>query len=1051
MKPEPAFTTSGFFVLRTPLLPFDTFTAWGEGADAATLRQRLQLIIDRPEVREALFVASPSLSESLAVWREAPESERGQKVERALIRYFTRMCTRSTPFGLFAGCGVGRVEGEPSLVVEGREHYLRRTRLDSDYLAGLADALSKDPAVRARLSYRPNNSLYAAGGRARYAEARLGGEGDRQYHLVAFEPQEAIDVVLARAAQGARLDDLAETLVDADTSREEARAFVDELVTTQILLPELGVKVTGGDGLDQLLSDLGELGGDAAAALERTRGALRALDEGGLGQGPEAYQALARDLAALPAEVDAARLVQVDMAKPAPRAQLGEAPLREIVRAVELLRRISPATPDAGLDAFRTAFRRRYDDQEVPLALALDEECGVGFGSSGGTAAETSPLLRGLHFPGPDADESGNWQGRHSFLLRKLGPLLARGARQLELDEETLRALEVSAPMTLPDAFAASAVVAAAGPEALRAGDFRVHFQGTMGPSGAIMLGRFCHIDPALAQAVQAHVRLEEAHRPDAVFAEVVHLPEGRIGNVLTRPALRGYEIPFLGRSSLPPDRQIPIDDLLVSLRGGRVVLRSRRLQREVLPRLTSAHNYTNPRNLVVYRFLCALQRQGVAAGLGWSWGPLQGAEFLPRVVSGRLVLSLARWNVTADRLRPLAEASEDDLPARVRSLRDALGLPRLVALEDGDNVMVVDLENILGVRNFVQLVGRRTVARLTEVFPGPGELCVSGPEGLFRHELVVPLVSTAAPVRTAAPAVSPSAGRRTFAPGSEWLYLKLFTGTATADRVLREAVAPVVRQALASGAATGWFFLRFDEGGHHLRVRLRGEPARLYGEVLSAFERAGRQLLDEGSGWGLQLDTYQREVERYGGEVGVALAERLFRADSDAVLELVERYPGDQGADLRWRLALAGSDALLDDLGLELAAKHEVMQEMRRQFSQEFRAGTSLTRQIADRFRVERGALDRLLGRGDGALAEGLEILRRRSEALAPVVRELGEAEAEGRLTTPVRQLAPSYLHMHVNRAIRSSQRAHELVLYDFLARLYEGRLARARKAAAG
>ena len=35
----------------------------------------------------------------------------------------------------------------------------------------------------------------------------------------------------------------------------------------------------------------------------------------------------------------------------------------------------------------------------------------------------------------------------------------------------------------------------------------------------------------------------------------------------------------------------------------------------------------------------------------------------------------------------------------------------------------------------------------------------------------------------------------------------------------------------------------------------------------------------------------------------------------------------------------------------------------------------------------------------------------------------------------------------MHVNRLIRSAQRAHELVLYDLLARLYESKLARAKK----
>ena len=41
MKPQPAATPSGFFVLRTPLLPFTTLTAWGDGRQApAALRAR---------------------------------------------------------------------------------------------------------------------------------------------------------------------------------------------------------------------------------------------------------------------------------------------------------------------------------------------------------------------------------------------------------------------------------------------------------------------------------------------------------------------------------------------------------------------------------------------------------------------------------------------------------------------------------------------------------------------------------------------------------------------------------------------------------------------------------------------------------------------------------------------------------------------------------------------------------------------------------------------------------------------------------------------------
>ena len=67
-----AVVPAGFFVLRTPLLPFDTLTRLSEGLEAATaldnpaclreawsrdrarLRERLQALVGTPVIREAI-------------------------------------------------------------------------------------------------------------------------------------------------------------------------------------------------------------------------------------------------------------------------------------------------------------------------------------------------------------------------------------------------------------------------------------------------------------------------------------------------------------------------------------------------------------------------------------------------------------------------------------------------------------------------------------------------------------------------------------------------------------------------------------------------------------------------------------------------------------------------------------------------------------------------------------------------------------------------------------------------------------------------------------
>jgi thiopeptide-type bacteriocin biosynthesis protein len=1089
MSPPPPFSPSGFFAFRTPLLPAAELARLGAGlagdaaaagaddaalaaalaADRALVRARLRALVLRPDVREAIFVASPSLDESMAAWLESPDGERGQKVERTLVRYIARMAGRATPFGLFAGCSIGVLGGAPAaetrLTVAESARYERHTRLDMDYVCALTEKLARDPALRADLSFRPNSSLYRSGGRLRYAESRIsdGGAGvggrSRSYHLVAVDASDYLEATLERARDGARPRDLAAALAeDPEVTTEEAAGFVDELIDSGVLVSDLDPAVTGPEPIHALVATLAAHGGAAATGASRllaeTRDAIDALDAHGVGgNGARPYREIAARLEGLPAPVELPRLFQVDMVKPAPGATLGQAAVRDLGRAVELLHRLSPHGPGEveGLRQFRERFQARYETRAVPLAVALDEEAGIGYEKSDAPGAEASPLLEGLAFAGaPASSNQVAWNAREGVLLELLLAAARDGRREIALEEADVARMERSERARLPRAFAVMGTLFAASPEAAARGEHQLFVNGAPGPSGATLLGRFCHADPALEAHVRAHLAAEEALRPDAIFAEIVHLPEGRIGNVIARPVLRGHEIVFLGRSGAPAEQQIALTDLWVSVEHGRVVLRSERLGAEIVPCLTNAHNTAHPRNLSVYRFLAALGRQG-AASVAWSWGALEGAPFLPRVTAlgGRVILALARWRVPKRLLEPLVTTDATARFRAARALRVALGLPRWVALVDGDNELPVDLENVLSVDTFAQLVKDRGAARLEEILPFDASLCAVGPEGAFVHELVVPFVRKQPDPPPPAVRRAPSDGRRSFAPGSEWLFAKLYTGPATADQVLREAVAPLVAELESAGIAQRWFFIRYGDPDWHLRLRFRAAPE-AQPAVLAALHRHAAPLLEDGRVHKLALDTYEREVERYGGPEGIELSEALFHADSAACLAIVDTLSGDEGADARWRLTLRGLDLLLDDLGLDLDGKRAVAGAAREGFAREMNAKGTLERQLGERFRRLRGDLEKLLAAPvdpEDWLGPGLEALARRSVAQRAVAETLRAAEREGRLTATMRDLAPSYMHMHVNRMARAAARAQELVLYDFLARLYEGRAARARK----
>ena len=1074
---------SGFFVLRTPLLPFDELAAWSRGltamerraggdeeleaalaADRDLLRSRLRALLDLPEIREALFVAAPALDSGLAAWRRDPEHKKGRRAEEALVRYFCRMATRPTPFGLFAGVTLGLCGGETRLRLTDRRSYGRHTRLDMDYLFALTETLGRDHALRRHFLFRPSSSLYKAFGRYRFFQARVEG-GARTHHLVALEQEDFLDHLLERARRGATVAELVLDLVaeeaDDEEAWEEAEELIHELIDRQVLVSDLTPPVTGREPIHDLIEQLAPCDSTAAlaAGLAQVRDALSAMDREGLGAPAATYLEVADRLRQLPGgeavQVELPRLFQVDMTKPGDGVSLGDAMVRKIVGGIEALRLIFGGREAAGpMSRFAEAFLARYEGSaEVPLVEVLDEEMGIGFESERGAAADASPLLAGLAFPLPPSTPTFTWGPGAALLLRKLEETCARGAEVLTLDDADLASLRTGDQPPFPDAFHALLSLAAGSEEELRRGDAEVHLMSYFGPSGARLLGRFCHADATLRGKVEEHLRAEEAFEPGALYAEIVHLPEGRVGNVLARPVLRGWEIPFLGRSGAPQERCISISDLRVSVTGREVVLRSASLGCRVIPCLTTAHSL-HARNLSLYRFLALLQTQNTLSGLTWDWGPLEAMRFLPRVTCAGVVLARARWRIPTPALQSLPPGQAPRFRA-LQEWRDRHRLPRWTLLSEGaDKELMIDFENVLSLDVLAAALRNRTETVLYEPFPGTDRLPVAGPEGHFFHEIVLPFVSRRAPSlpRPARAAAAPA--RRSFSPGSEWLYFKLYTGTSTADQILCEVVRPVARHALAAGAADLWYFIRYRDPAWHLRVRLHGDPARLNREILPMMQAAAADLLARDRLWKLQIDTYDREVERYGGPQGIVLAEKIFHLDSEAVVEILGSLEGDEGATARWLLALCGIDRLLDDLGFAGEEKVRQAQAMRDSSFHQLHGNPQLRDQMADRLRRERPRLEKLLAGDPGddpMLAHGLAMLTERSRRLAPVAAVLRSEIAADRLTAPLASLAGSFCHMFTNRLLRSEGPSHEVLLYDFLHRLLQSKAARAQPGAPG
>jgi thiopeptide-type bacteriocin biosynthesis protein len=1028
-----------FFVLRTPLLALNSASRWAEGTgalaacgdddtrlqaaladDRTLLRTRLAESVADDQIVDGLELASPDLADAVFRRRVDPSTKRGRSAEQSLVRYVTRLASRPDLFGVAGGYLVGRFTDHAQLALGPRSELEVWVGLDSGLLQDILRRAAHDSAESQTLAVRRNPDLYRVGGRFRVATRRL---GTPHHRLVEIRPTSAIEWALEAAGDCASVRSLVESLQASGTPPDDAEQLLKRLIRNGLLVPVARISVTGRDPTIQAIEALESLprGKSGAGAIRRAATAISAAPR----IGGDLIATVSSIIGSTGVEVNRRRCLQVN-ARRTGNVQLPRRVLNEMGRCIDLLVGITPPGQDE-LPPFRDAFGRRFGTRRVPLLEALDPDYGVRLEPAPGapTASDADRIRR----------------------QRVLLELIERGKSApgvvVELGDSDLTRLAPDRPAELPRSFAMVASLIGADAAALETGDFQLVEPAIVGPSGARLLGRLCRGDPELEANVREHLRREAALESDAILAEVSIAPETDAGlNVTQRPVLRDWEIEYGGASGAPPDRRLEPSDLLVSVENSEVVLHSARLERRVIPSCSTA---MNPQwvSLPAARLLLSIEYQRVTGFLAWGWGELADAPALPRVIHGRTILCLRRWNVSADEFADVAGGTDAAGFRRLQEWRIGRGLPRMVAFDHPKSRLLVDFGNVLSVDAFLAAVQSLDILRFVEV-AAPEQSPVQGPDGHYAHELIVPFTlgrPTAPPEQpTRRPSRHASESQRRFEPGTEWLYANLYGSISAADRVLVDYLAPLVAALRESRLIDRWFFVRYADPAAHLRVRFHGRPGDLLGDVLPAFSEATAPALAEGLLYRISLDTYEREVERYGGCEGVELMEQAAEVDSDAVIELLG-HPVT--AVQRRHLTVASLAALYADASLPIGLRHQCCVRLRATWAPG--GGESLGALLGAGERSERADVARTVAAlRDADAKPPVVALRNRSRGLRPILGRLRAIDEQGILERPFDDVMCSLAHMGVNRLLRRGGNHDELRVHDALARLYEARIAR-------
>lgn len=960
------------------------------------------------------------------------------KLDVSLTKYFLRAHSRATPFGLYAGIDHAEWGEESKLLFETEkpESIVTTSCIDVDLMHVFLTKLSSFPELIEQLEFKPNETLYRVGNQYRYTET-IKDVNSKKYELSAF----AYDAFYSRLFDFCKPSKKPKDIISyicesAEVSLEESTEFFHQLITSNVLVHAFELSISGKNMLqqfeafiefsDQFISN--ETGQKLIQLAYKTIANLKEFDRSASSR-TRVLKEILDDLSRAYPNFNPSNFVQVNARPLLAKKTLNSKFKISIEKCIRVLSRLSDQPRQKFFERFKDDFLSKFGEKKVPLLRALDPENGINYGTLSPEQMDKSPLLADLAFPAFANSNAIELSNNEYFLLDKINQTIASGEHKISIWEKDISVSSRQKRFlpTLPVSFSIY--------EENNSPLIHLHCVGQS--SGINTLARFSEQDEKILETLQQVNELEKAYYKDHIVAELVHLPEARMGNVVHRPIFRDYDITYLGKSGQKNSRQIPINDLLICVEDDEIRVYSEKHQKYVMPRLSNAHNY-DYRTTQVYQFLCHLQFQKKQDGIYFSWGNLAHLfDHLPRVEIEGVIVSKERWIINYDQIKRIQQT--DQIATYFKEQK----WPLQFLILQGDNYLPIDLTNIWSTQLFKAEIARKKRLEIEEQFDFSTSILKNQcGEGIV-HEFAAVMHQPNQTSNHTKVDLKPTQTKlkTRFEIGSEWLYFKIFTGVKTAEQILADVILPLVKEEKEKGHLRQWFFIKYNERGNHLRVRFNLVNTASINKILDHFNALmdKHHYVEVSS---VELAIYEREIERY-DPLLIETVECLFSVGSSIAAELIQIDLNEEVQ--RWKFAAVICDQYMERLNCDLKMKQEICSALSQSFVEEHAFNKHQRKLLDKKYRKLEPELYLLLT--ENSIEQNFVAQKLNQTNLFHEINHVFQTKTP---SISKSELIFSLLHMELNRLFRSNQRKNELVIYYCLDKMYRSIIARRKHSSA-
>ncbi|MBS0649053.1 MAG: lantibiotic dehydratase [Verrucomicrobia bacterium] len=837
MKSEALFLPASFFLVRNPSLPFESF----KKQDRNTI---YSFYAQNELFQEAIAIASPTLAEELK------KTSINDQMKATLLKYFYRMTSRSTPFGLFSlvssGCWneVTAAELDLDLVIKG-------VRPDMQWVLKIGDQICKDENVFSQILVQCNPLLTIQGDR--YTIGYLLEKPDQKGISIRISP--LTKAIFTAARNSITIENLIKSILMQLPTLEDHKVqeVIRKLIDQQFLWFSIFPSLLSPTPFQEFLDKIPE---PYASALHEIRLELELYSKTAPGKGRLLLENATIKMKEM---ADSSCYIQVDQGIPKTSVKLPFHIGLEAAQAAEALWKLSFDRDPFGLQSYLSQFLNRYGtDRIIPLLELLDENRGLG-------------LPEGLKTQSSQDDRFQQWLNNElaqAFWDRRL---------EIVIDKSLIEKLSVNSPLQkAPLSIDLFFELIANSPDEVDKANYLLLLTNLTWQGGS-SCSRFLKVlGHSFQQELQQFLGEEEALDPGLTFVESSFLPpKSRSQNVAIHPNLRKEVIDLspAGKST------ISLEDLYVGATTDGLFLVSKDGTKQFY---VTAGNVLNPTYAPPpLRFAREISKSRYDLMAPFVWRKLEGFPVLPRIRFQKTILSPAEWRVSLDKL----EKGDKD---GFRKWAKIWQMPRLVFLTNGDQRLLLDIESNDDLEIILDQIKKSHSIKLVEKIEQEQGQWVSSQKGKHSVEFVLPLRKNPLFGHLNSVEKKPfyeeiASEARWRLPGSEWLFVNFYLSKDNEEKFLTKHLTSFTQYLQEQKLINQWFFVRYRDERSHIRVRFQGFS-------LSHLHDWSNSLIEEGIISKISLESYEREIERYGGQQAIELAEQFFCEDSQVVLQLLKK-----------------------------------------------------------------------------------------------------------------------------------------------------------------